>query len=67
MKEGTTMAKGITQPDAIEERHFSNFPGVYGPGVVVPLDPTGLTEKEAAAKIKDMNLPLKIVEMKGGE
>jgi len=57
------MSKGITQPDAIETRHFPGFPGVYGPGTVVPLKETGLTESEATQRIKEMNLPLKIVDL----
>lgn len=67
------MAKGITWPDAVETRHFANFPGIYGPGVVVPLTSTGLTEKEAVERIHAGNLPLAIIDdappkaEKGGE
>ena len=53
---------GITQPDAIETRHFSGFPGVYGPGIVVPLESTGMTKQEAEARIRAEKLPLVIVE-----
>jgi len=70
MRKKETMGKGIMQPDAIERRHFAGFPGEYGPGVVVPLETTGLTEDEARARIKAENLPLRIVplkEEKGGE
>ena len=56
------MAKGITWPDAVERRHFAGFPGEYGPGDVVPLAQLGLTEKEAHDRIKQMNLPLKVVD-----
>lgn len=55
--------KGITWPAAVEERHFANFPGVYGPGVVVPLKDTGLTEKEARERIAAANLPLEVVDL----
>jgi len=55
------MAKGITWPAAVETRHFANFPGVYGPGVVVPLASTGMTEKEARERIRAANLPLVII------
>jgi hypothetical protein len=65
------MAKGITQPQAVEMRHFTGFPGVYGPGVVLRLDALGLTEKQASERIAAGNLPLEIVELdkpaKGGE
>lgn len=57
------MKLGITQPAAVENRHFANFPGIYGPGVVVPLAATGLSEKEARERIAAMNLPLEIVDM----
>lgn len=57
------MKLGITQPAAVENRHFANFPGIYGPGVVVPLADTGLTEKEARERIAAWNLPLEIVDM----
>lgn len=57
------MSKGITWPDAVESRHFANFPGVYGPGVVVPLKATGMTKKEARERIAAANLPLEIVEL----
>lgn len=67
------MTKGLTWPDAIETRHFAGFPGEYGPGVVVPLETTGMSEDEAKARIKAGNLPIKIVPLaateteKGGE
>ena len=61
------MSKGITQADAIEMRHFSGFPGIYGPGIVVPLADTGMTEAEAAKRIKSERLPLQIVEVKEAE
>lgn len=67
------MSKAITWPNAVEMRHFANFPGVYGPGVLVPLKSTGLTEKEARERIAAANLPLEIVDLptakapKGGE
>jgi hypothetical protein len=66
-------AKGITWPGyAGEPRHFDGFPGIYGPGVVVPLTSTGMTLKEAQERIADGNLPLEIVDLpksdrKGGE
>ena len=63
------MAKGITWPDYKgEPRHYPGIPGVYGPGVVVPLESTGLTEGEAKAAIKDSPLELvDLKEKKGGD
>ena len=68
MKGANVMAKGITWPGYEgEERQFAGVPGTYGPGVVVSLESTGMTEKEARAAIK--GTPLKIVDTqtKGGE
>ena len=69
MKGANVMAKGITWPGYEgEERQFAGVPGTYGPGVVVSLESTGMTEKEARAAIK--GTLLKIVdtkEEKGGE
>ena len=63
--------KGIEWPGYKgETRTFAGVPGVYGPGVVVPLDSTGLTEDEAAEAIKGTPLKivyLKVSQTKGGE
>lgn len=58
--------KGITWPKYAGERR--QIPGVpspkdgYGPGVVLPLSETGMTEDEAKAAIK--GTPLTIVDIK---
>jgi hypothetical protein len=61
------MSKGLTWPGYEgEERQFAGVPGTYGPGVVIPLESTGMTEAEAKERIA--GTPLKIVDMKkGGE
>lgn len=59
------MSKAITWPDAVERRCFAGagLPPI-GPGDVLPLDELGLTEDEARKKIRDLNLPLRIVSIK---
>lgn len=60
---------GITWPGYEgAEVHFPGVPGVYAPGVVVPLASTGRTEDEMRELIK--GTPLAIVPLstsKGGE
>lgn len=61
---------GITWPGYEgAEVHFPGVPGVYGPGVVVPLASTGRTEDEMRELIEGS--PLAIVPMnadpEGGE
>jgi hypothetical protein len=59
--------KGIEWPGYKgESRVFSGVPGVYGPGVVVPLDSTGMTEGEAREAIKGTPLKLVDIKAKGG-
>jgi hypothetical protein len=61
--------KFITVPTATEPgQHWSGVPGVYGPGVLVPIAVTGLSEEEWDARIKAEKLPHRVVEgTKGGE
>ena len=60
------MPKGITWPGYKgAEVYFAGVPGVYRPGVVVPLESTGRSEKEMRALIK--GTPLKIVDIKSEE
>ena len=48
-----------------EPQTFGGFPGVYAVGEPVALGTLGLTEKEAKAKIKEMNLPLELTSEPG--
>lgn len=56
------MPKGITWPDYKgAEAYFPGVPGVYGPGVVVPLASTDHSEAEMRVLIK--GTPLEIVDL----
>lgn len=56
------MAKGITWPGYEgEPRHFTGIPGVYGPGVVLPLESIGISEEGARERIA--GTPLEIVDL----
>jgi hypothetical protein len=61
--------KFITVPTATEPgQHWSGVPGVYGPGVRVPIASTGLSEEDWQARIKAEKLPHRVVDgKKGGE
>ena len=61
--------KFITVPTAAApDMHWSGIPGVYGPGVLVPIAATGWSEEEWHARIRKDNLPHRVVEgKKGGE
>jgi len=57
------MSKGITWPQAQAGGpfHFPGIPGIYGAGVVVPLESTGRSEEEMAALIA--GTPLEIIDL----
>lgn len=55
------MSKGLTWPGYKgEARQFAGVPGVYGPGIVIPLKAIGMTEQEAREAIQ--GTPLELVD-----
>lgn len=58
------MAKYIVWPDAYtaDPMHFSNFPGLYGVGLKVAVEDTGMSEEELEVLIAKGGYPLEIVE-----
>jgi hypothetical protein len=57
-------AAGYSGTDAV---HFGDFPGVWAPGQPVAVSELGFdTEKDALARVKELGLPLREVQVDAG-